>query len=162
MRSGGNQAMMIDRRLVRTVPEATRPIAFNVLLQWISLMANIAMVMTFCWLLQRMYTNIARPTDIVIPVAVVLLCAVARFACSLGASLLAVCSSRAVKRTLRTQLYEKLLRLGARTGRPRRPSRSCKSPLKAWSSSRLISRRTYSSCSTRCSLHPRFSRSFPP
>ena len=33
--------------------------------------------------------------------------------CSLGASLLAVCSSRAVKRTLRTQLYEKLLRLGA-------------------------------------------------
>lgn len=105
--------MMIDRRLVRTVPEATRPIAFNVLLQWISLMANIAMVMTFCWLLQRMYTNIARPTDIVIPVAVVLLCAVARFACSLGASLLAVCSSRAVKRTLRTQLYEKLLRLGA-------------------------------------------------
>lgn len=105
--------MMIDRRLVRTVPEATRPIAFNVLLQWISLMANIAMVMTFCWLLQRMYTNVARPSDIVIPVAVVLLCAVLRFACSLGASQLAVRSSRAVKRALRTRLYEKLLRLGA-------------------------------------------------
>lgn len=105
--------MMIDRRLVRAVPETVRPIAIIVLLQWISLVANIAMVMAFCWLLQRLYAGVAEPSDIAVPAIVVLSCSAIRFGCSLGAAWAATRSSRAVKRTLRTMIYEKLLRLGA-------------------------------------------------
>lgn len=104
---------MIDRRLVRAVPETVRPIAIIVLLQWISLVANIAMVMVFCWLLQRLYAGVAVPSDIAVPAIVVLSCSAIRFGCSLGAAWAATRSSRAVKRTLRTMIYEKLLRLGA-------------------------------------------------
>lgn len=105
--------MMIDRRLINAVPEARHPIALNVLLQWIGLVSNIAMVVAFCYLLERMYRGAARPIDIAIAVVVGVLSAALRFACSLGTARAATCSSRAVKRTLRTQIYEKLLRLGA-------------------------------------------------
>lgn len=105
--------MMIDRRLIRAVPGAVKPMALNVLLQWIALLANIVMILTFCWLMQALYVGAAQPLDLVIPVVASLVSAMVRFACSWGTARVATRSSRAVKRTLRAMMYEKLLRLGA-------------------------------------------------
>ena len=105
--------MMINKRLIGTVPESKRYVAGNVILQWCSLLANIAMMTAITRLLAALYLNAA---DGAIPTETGLtaLCAVViRFFCATGSARMGDLSSRAVKRTLRAAIYEKLLRLGA-------------------------------------------------
>ena len=105
--------MMINKRLIGTVPESKRYVAGNVILQWCSLLANIAMMTAITRLLAALYLNAA---DGAIPTETGLtaLCAVViRFFCTTGSARMGYLSSRAVKRTLRAAIYEKLLRLGA-------------------------------------------------
>ena len=105
--------MMINKRLIGTVPESKRYVAGNVILQWCSLLANIAMMTAITRLLAALYLNAAdgaMPTE----TGLTALCAVAiRFFCTTGSARMGYLSSRAVKRTLRAAIYEKLLRLGA-------------------------------------------------
>lgn len=46
--------MMIDRRLVGTVPESRRHVAAGVACQWVALLANMAMILAFCRLLEAL------------------------------------------------------------------------------------------------------------
>ena len=105
--------MMINKRLIGTVPESKRYVAGNVILQWCSLLANIAMMTAITRLLAALYLNAAdgaMPTE----TGLTALCAVViRFFCTTGSARMGYLSSRAVKRTLRAAIYEKLLRLGA-------------------------------------------------
>ena len=105
--------MMINKRLIGTVPESKRYVAGNVALQWCSLLANIAMMTAITRLLAALYLNAAdgaMPTE----TGLTALCAVViRFFCTTGSARMGYLSSRAVKRTLRAAIYEKLLRLGA-------------------------------------------------
>ena len=105
--------MMINKRLIGTVPESKRYVAGNVILQWCSLLANIAMMTAITRLLAALYLNAAggaMPTE----TGLTALCAVViRFFGTTGSARMGYLSSRAVKRTLRTAIYEKLLRLGA-------------------------------------------------
>ena len=105
--------MMINKRLIGTVPESKRYVAGNVILQWCSLLANIAMMTAITRLLAALYLNAAdgaMPTE----TGLTALCAVViRFFCTMGSARMGYLSSRAVKRTLRAAIYEKLLRLGA-------------------------------------------------
>ena len=104
---------MINKRLIGTVPESKRYVAGNVILQWCSLLANIAMMTAITRLLAALYLNAtdgAMPTE----TGLTALCAVViRFFCTMGSARMGYLSSRAVKRTLRAAIYEKLLRLGA-------------------------------------------------
>ena len=52
--------MMINKRLIGTVPESKRYVAGNVILQWCSLLANIAMMTAITRLLAALYLNAAR------------------------------------------------------------------------------------------------------
>lgn len=93
--------MMINKRLIGTVPESKRYVAGNVILQWCSLLANIAMMTAITRLLAALYLNAA---DGAIPTETGLtaLCAVViRFFCTMGSARMGYLSSRAVKRTLR-------------------------------------------------------------
>ena len=105
--------MMINKRLIGTVPESKRYVAGNVILQWCSLLANIAMMTAITRLLAALYLNAAdgaMPTE----TGLTALCAVViRFFCTTWSARMGYLSSRAVKRTLRAAIYEKLLRLGA-------------------------------------------------
>ena len=105
--------MMINKRLIGTVPESKRYVAGNVILQWCSLLANIAMMTAITRMLAALYLNAAddaMPTE----TGLTALCAVViRFFCTTGSARMGYLSSRAVKRTLRAAIYEKLLRLGA-------------------------------------------------
>lgn len=105
--------MMIDKRLIGTVPESKKYIAANVALQWCGLVANVAMMMSIAALLASLLTGPAATGRLLMTAAVAAAAVLIRYLCTTGAARMSDLSSRAVKKTLRTQIYEKLLRLGA-------------------------------------------------
>ena len=104
--------MMINKRLISTVKESKRYIAGNVFFQWISLLANISMMGAIAALLQTLYEGTLDSQSIAITASCAIGAVVVRFLCTTAASRLGYLSSKAVKRTLREQIYQKLLRLG--------------------------------------------------
>ena len=104
---------MIDKRLIGTVPESRKYIAANVTLQWCGLAANVAMMMSVASLLASLLTAPAATARLLTTAAAAAAAVLIRWLCTTGAARMSDLSSRAVKKTLRTQIYEKLLRLGA-------------------------------------------------
>ena len=104
--------MMINKRLIGTVGESKKYIAGNVVCQWISLGANIAMMISVTTFLAKLFEKTADKKDIGITVAVAMIAVVIRFICSVLSSRMSYLSSKAVKRSLREMIYKKLLRLG--------------------------------------------------
>lgn len=105
--------MMINKRLISTVKESKKYIAGNVACQWIALCANIAMMAAVAHFLQNLYDS-THTTDITLGTAAVVIGAImVRFVCNIFAARMSYLSSKAVKRTLREQIYRKLLRLGS-------------------------------------------------
>ena len=105
--------MMINKRLIGTVAESRKYIAGNVVLQWCSLAANIAMMFSITNLFAGLYYGNTSSHTLWATAAVVLLALLIRFFCTTGAGRMSYLSSKAVKKTLRERIYEKLLRLGA-------------------------------------------------
>lgn len=104
---------MINKRLLAVMGQSKKYIAANVALQWGALVANIGMMVAIARLLQLLYQG-AATREILMQTAGITLAAVAvRYVCAVGASRMGYLASRSVKRTLREQIYAKLLRLGA-------------------------------------------------
>lgn len=102
--------MMMDKRLINTVSESKKYIVGNVACQWVSLAANITMMMAVTRLLMQLYDG---EDAGIAPIAAVIIAAViVRFVCVRLSSKLSYLSSKAVKKTLREKIYEKLLRIG--------------------------------------------------
>lgn len=104
--------MMINKRLIGTVRESKKYIICNVILQWCGLAASIAMMASTAWLIGKLYEGEAGQTEVLLTGAVVAAVILIRFLCTTGASRMSYLSSRAVKKTLRARIYEKLLQLG--------------------------------------------------
>lgn len=105
--------MMIDKRLLALAPESKKYIAGNVLLQWLSLAANIALMTALTTLLAGLFQRTAGAQQITAVLIAAVVCLAVRFLCTTGASRMSYLSSKAVKKTLREKIYGKLLRLGA-------------------------------------------------
>ena len=105
--------MMINKRLIGTVPDSRRYIAANVLCQWISLTANIAMMAAIARMLQCLYAGNAGNGITMNTILVAVAAVIVRFICTTLSSRMAHLSSRTVKKTLREMIYRKLLKLGA-------------------------------------------------
>lgn len=105
--------MMINKRLIGAVPESKKYIAGNVALQWCSLCANIAMMSAVTALLAALYAGSMTQSKIVTTAVIVLAAVAVRYGCTVGASRMGYLSSKAVKKTLRGAIYDKLLCLGA-------------------------------------------------
>ena len=105
--------MMFNKRLIGAVPESKKYIAGNVALQWCSLLANIAMMSAITELLAALYSGNVTQQRLIITAAVTLAAVAVRYGCTVGASRMGYLSSKAVKKTLRGAIYDKLLRLGA-------------------------------------------------
>ncbi len=105
--------MMIDKRLIGTVPESRKYIAANVALQWCGLAANVAMMISIASLLASLAAGPASSGQLLTTAAVAAAAVLIRYLCTTGAARMSDLSSSAVKKTLRSQIYEKLLRLGA-------------------------------------------------
>ena len=105
--------MMIDKRLIRTVRESKKYIAWNVIYQWISLVANITMMVSIADLLSRLFANTADRETFVCTVIVVAAAVGIRYFCAVQSAKMGYLSSKAVKKVLREKIYRKLLRLGS-------------------------------------------------
>ncbi len=104
---------MIDKRLTGAVSGSMKYVIGNVIFQWLALAANIAMMTCITAFLAGLFDGTADKNYMIRTLAVALAAVVVRFICAIGASRMSFLSSKAVKKTLRSKIYEKLLRLGA-------------------------------------------------
>ncbi len=111
--------MMIDRRLVRAVPQTRPYIAATVAVRWCSLLANIWMAFSIAALVQTVFSAAlgagepdASAAALVRAAVAMLAAGAARFIDAYASSMFALRVSRAVKSTLRDRVIAKLLRLG--------------------------------------------------
>ena len=102
--------MMMDKRLLNVVPDSKKYIMRNVLCQWGSLAANIVMM----WNITALLANLLVPETVntVWAVIWIVLAVIVRYVCTTLSSRMSYLSSKAVKKTLREKIYQKLLRLG--------------------------------------------------
>ena len=103
--------MMINKQLIRAVPESKRCIGCNVGAQWVSLLANIGLMWAVSQFLAGLWADPQYSPGTCIGVAVLSLSL--RFVCTVLSSKMSYLSGKTVKITLRRLLYEKLLRLGS-------------------------------------------------
>ena len=105
--------MMIDKRLIGMVPESKKYVAGNVLMQWISLAANVVLMMSITRVFASLYAKNMTGKDFAVFSVIAIMAVAVRFFCAIGASRMGFLSSKKVKKTLREAIYTKLLKLGA-------------------------------------------------
>ena len=105
--------MMINKRLINTVPESKKHIAGNVAAQWISLVGNIIIIFTIGRILEALRMNSLTIQQGVTTACIFAACVAVRFCCARAASRESYLASKSVKKTLRELIYRKLLRLGS-------------------------------------------------
>lgn len=105
--------MMIDKRLIGMVPESKKYVAGNVLMQWISLAANVVLMMSITRFFASLYAKNMTGKDFAVFSVIAIMAVAVRFFCAIGASRMGFLSSKKVKKTLREAIYTKLLKLGA-------------------------------------------------
>lgn len=105
--------MMIKPWLIRIVSQSKKYIACQVFLNWIGLLANIAVVFSIGNLLQGMliYGTVSSDAGRACLLTVIL-AVIVRVLCTLGAGRMSFLASDKVKGILRERIYQKLLRLG--------------------------------------------------
>lgn len=105
--------MMIDKRLIGMVPESKKYVAGNVLMQWISLAANVVLMMSITRFFASLCAKNMTGKDFAVFSVIAIMAVAVRFFCAIGASRMGFLSSKKVKKTLREAIYTKLLKLGA-------------------------------------------------
>ncbi len=105
--------MMINKRLISTVSESRKYIAWNVAFQWLALAANIALMWVLTGFLGALFIGAVPRERWIFTVAVGVLALIIKYGCAIGSARMSYLSGRAVKIRLRQMIYEKLLRLGS-------------------------------------------------
>lgn len=103
---------MFDKRLLRLVPAARRLIAGDVALQWIALMANIAIFMAMGIFLQRVLEGSLTSSDLAGLCVLAAGALVERYICQKQAQRLGQKAAQTAKTTIRQAIYGKLIELG--------------------------------------------------
>lgn len=103
---------MFDKRLLALVPGVKRLIAADVLLQWVALLANIALFLLLGSFLERLLNGSAQPSDLAVLVAVCAMVLAVRLACQTAAQRKGQAAAAKAKTTVRKAVYEKLVKLG--------------------------------------------------
>lgn len=103
---------MIKKRLVGLLSHAKKYIVYNILWQWIALLAQIAAVWTIAGLLESLIFDEVTESGIFRTISVLVICVAARFFCERMAARASYQASVDVKKILRQKIYGKMLRLG--------------------------------------------------
>ena len=104
---------MIKKRLVGLLSHAKKYIGYQVMWQWISLIAQMGAVFNIADLLESVFYGTVAESQIIKTVGVLILCVAVRFLCERMAAAASYKASVGVKKILRQKIYEKMLRLGA-------------------------------------------------
>ena len=104
---------MIKKRLVNLLAHAKKYIVYNVIWQWIALISQIVAVFNIAGLLEKVYMKNVVEHDITTTVITLIACVIVRVICDKQAVNASYKASVDVKKILRKNIYEKMLRLGA-------------------------------------------------
>ena len=104
---------MFDKRLMQVCPESRKYIVYNIVLQFLDLVCNAAMIWTIADLVSALWNHSAQPTDLALALGIILLTVVIRFFTTRYALRMSYLASRTVKKVMRVKIYQKLLRMGA-------------------------------------------------
>ena len=104
---------MIKKRLVGLLSHAKKYIGYQVMWQWIALIAQMAAVFSIAGLLESVFYGTVTENQTIRTVAVLVICVAVRFLCERMAAAASYKASVDVKKILRQKIYEKMLRLGA-------------------------------------------------
>ena len=104
---------MFDHRLMEMCPESKKYIIGNIICQWLELFFNTVMI----YMIARLLSDLIYPSENVlhtgVAIGVILLTVIGRFFASRQATRMSYLASRTVKKTMREEIYRKLLSLGA-------------------------------------------------
>lgn len=103
---------MFDKRLLKLVPKARFLIAVDVFLQWIALMANIAVFVVIGFFLQQLLDGGLELSNVVTLLIVAIGALFVRFGCQMGAQRCGQKAAQTAKTTIRQAVYNKLTDLG--------------------------------------------------
>ncbi len=104
---------MIKTRLVKLLSHAKKYIVWNILWQWVALLAQITAIFSVAELLETAFAGVPDAARLQNTAAVLAAAILIRFVCDRMAAKASYAASVDVKRILRMKIYEKLLRLGA-------------------------------------------------
>ena len=104
---------MIKKRLVGLLSHSKKYIVHNILWQWMALLSQVIAVFSIAGLLEKILITSASIQDLGKTMTVLLICILIRFICEKMAADASYKASVDVKRILRKNIYEKMLRLGA-------------------------------------------------
>lgn len=103
--------MMINKRLISQVGGAKKYIAANVAVQWLSMLANMAMIFSIASMLEKLSEG-GFPDGAALTAVTAAAALIVRLVCSVLQERFSYLSSETVKKTLREMIYKKLLKLG--------------------------------------------------
>ena len=103
---------MFNKRLISMVPQALRYIARNVAAQWVALVANIVLMLLIGLLLQRLFDGAAVDGWVAMLVCAGVAAIAVRVVCLTFAQRMGVAAAMTAKRSVRRQVYDKLVRMG--------------------------------------------------
>ena len=104
---------MIKKRLVGLLSHAKKYIGYQVMWQWISLIAQMGAVFNIAELLESVFYGTVAENQVMRTVVVLILCVAVRFLCERMTAAASYKASVDVKKILRQKIYKKMLRLGA-------------------------------------------------
>ncbi|MGG4221428.1 DUF454 family protein [Paenibacillus jamilae] len=106
------RSKMVDSRLLGLVEHSRKYIILGVLVQWVGLLGSIAAVLSMTFVMQQAWEGQVN-RQLIISMTVIVITAIAvRFLSNYAASMLSYRASINAKKTLRSQIYSKLLKLG--------------------------------------------------
>ncbi|MBR1685857.1 MAG: cysteine ABC transporter ATP-binding protein, partial [Clostridia bacterium] len=109
--SGGET--LIKRELLEAYPEAIRHIVINVIAQLLRLGGNIVMVFSIALLIRKVFAGeTIAASELLLRFGIIFACACVRYLGGVIASRESFLASAGAKKKLRSELYEKLTRLG--------------------------------------------------
>lgn len=103
---------MFDKRLMRMVPGAMKYVAASVGLQWVALVANIALFVLIGLFVQGVWRDGVGMQGVFVLVLSALMAIAVRMVCQVYAQRMGYEAAREAKRCVRRAVYEKLVRLG--------------------------------------------------
>ncbi|WP_449132122.1 thiol reductant ABC exporter subunit CydC [Senegalimassilia anaerobia] len=103
---------MFNKRLISMVPQAMRYNLCNVAAQWTALVANVVLMLLIGLFLQRLFDGVAVDGWVVMLLGAGVAVIAVRMVCLTYAQRMGVAAAAAAKRSVRRQVYDKLVRMG--------------------------------------------------
>ena len=101
---------MFDKRLMKMCPESRRYIFGNIALQWLELLMNAVMIGLIALSVEQLWQKNLTENAALWRLIVILMTIAVRWFATKGATRMSYLASRTVKRVMREQIYQKLLR----------------------------------------------------